>query len=128
MPLTLTLNDLEQCNDRRRSPPLRYLSFLFTFVESAEVLDFRRSHGADNTSFRSKLNGFLMRHTRYRSTKNKVYLSERLTKSLEDLLTYLRSGGEIVSLEELVKADYFREQKYVIAAFQRNQDKIIWDE
>ena len=124
----MTLNDLEQCNDRRRSLPLQYVSFLFTFVETADVLDFRRSHGVDNTSFRSKLNGFLMRHTIHRGTRNKEYLSESVTSRLEELLTYLRSGRQIFCLEDIERANFFRKQKYVIEAFKRNHHMIIWDE
>jgi len=122
----MALNDLEQCNESRRSLSLRQLSFLFSFVESTVVLDFRRSHGANNDSFRSTLIDFLKRHTVYRGRKNINSLSESLTKPVEKLLTYLCYGGKIFCLDDLTA--YFRKHQYAVTAFERNRYQIKWDE
>jgi len=97
----------------------------FTFVESADVLDFGLSHGAGNTSFKDTFIGFLQRHTRRRGNKDKEKLSDKLNKPLANMLHYLRDGGKIHSVEDFKR--YFPDQKYIIKAVEENSDKVLWD-
>jgi len=98
-----------------------YVYFSTTCVDADVILDFRLSHGDESSreKFKNQLKNFLLLAIK------KTELNAAISGQLDKLLNALHGGKKVCCYEDIEA--YISTQK-IINAFEKNRDKIIWDE
>jgi len=95
------------------------------FVDADVILNFRLSHGDDNTVFKNMLETFLS-HVIHKKKKNEDSSSSaHVNAQRKKMIAALGRGEKVCDVDDIKK--YFT-VKFIINAFEEHQDKIIWDE